>query len=178
MAYAHYGTGEAYPIDEVREIEYKAGGNGLFMRGCHLCPDEPTVKWGEWSKWRSPATMPREAARLFLRVTEAHAPERVQEITAEDAKREGIEHDAANDEGLCNFCPLEDNVKGVHNYGNEPVFCVDSGACEAAKPALEDDCIDCYAESWNTRYAKRGLGWDVNPWVGATAFERCEGEGV
>jgi hypothetical protein len=88
MAYANYGTGNAYPIDDVREIEYKAGGNGFFMHGCNLCPDEPTVKWGEWSKWRPSIYMPREAARIFLRVTNVRV-ERVQEITEEDAVKEG-----------------------------------------------------------------------------------------
>lgn len=90
MAYANYGTGDAYPIDEVREIEYKASGNGFFMHGCNLCPDEPTVKWGEWSKWRPSIFMPREAARIFLRVTDVRV-ESVQEITHEDCRSEGFE---------------------------------------------------------------------------------------
>lgn len=39
--------------------------------------------------WRSPATMPREAARIFLRVMDVRV-ERVQEITGRDCQREGI----------------------------------------------------------------------------------------
>lgn len=39
--------------------------------------------------WRPSIHMPKKAARLFLRVTDVRA-ERVQKITAEDAKREGV----------------------------------------------------------------------------------------
>jgi len=40
-------------------------------------------------KWRSPMFMPREAARLFLKVTSVKV-ERLQDITEEDAKAEGV----------------------------------------------------------------------------------------
>jgi hypothetical protein len=46
-------------------------------------PDYPV------DRWYSPATMPREAARLFLRVTDVRV-ERVQKITGRDCQREGI----------------------------------------------------------------------------------------
>jgi len=35
-------------------------------------------------------------------------------------------------EELCNFCPLEDNLKGVHYYGDNPIFCEDYGTCTIA----------------------------------------------
>ena len=41
------------------------------------------------TRWRSPVTMPREAARLFLRVKDVRV-ERVQDISEEDAKAEGV----------------------------------------------------------------------------------------
>lgn len=39
--------------------------------------------------WRSSANMPRDAARIFLRVTDVH-PERLQEISDQDTLNEGI----------------------------------------------------------------------------------------
>ena len=136
MAYANYGTGNAYPIDDVREIEYKAGGNGFFMHGCNLCPDEPTVKWGEWSKWRPSIFMPREAARIFLRVTNVRV-ERLQDISEDDARAEG-----------------------VRAYG--PNNCSGTSARIA------------FAELWDSLNAKRGFGWDTNPWVWVIKFHRLE----
>ena len=138
MAYANYGTGNAYPIDDVREIEYKAGGNGFFMHGCNLCPDEPTVKWGEWSKWHPSIFMPREAARIFLRVTNVRV-ERVQEITVDDCRLEGC---------CCSDCLQT----GPH-----------SPDCK---------CDTLFYNTWNDINAKRGYGWETNPWVWAIEFER------
>ncbi len=135
MAYANYGTGNAYPIDDVREIEYKAGGNGFFMHGCNLCPDEPTVKWGEWSKWRPSIFMPREAARIFLRVTEVRV-ERLQDISYDDCLQEGM-----------------------HDYGTDV------------------DTLGAFQDLWQKLNAKRGYGWDKNPWVWVIGFERIERHG-
>lgn len=122
MAYANYGTGNAYPIDDVREIEYKAGGNGFFMHGCNLCPDEPTVKWGEWSKWRPSIFMPREAARIFLRVKTVRV-ERLQEITEEDARAEGVNGIPRstvlypNDDYIYPFKQLWNSLNQKRSYG-------------------------------------------------------------
>ena len=44
---------------------------------------------GADDKWHSPICMPKEAARLFLRVTDVRV-ERLQDITLEDIVREGI----------------------------------------------------------------------------------------
>ena len=46
--------------------------------------------WREYGPWRSPLFMPRAAARLLLKVTNVRA-ERLQDITAEDASKEGIQ---------------------------------------------------------------------------------------
>jgi hypothetical protein len=31
-----------------------------------------------------------------------------------------------------------------------------------------------FARLWDSLNAKRGYGWDVNPWVWVITFERCE----
>ena len=35
-------------------------------------------------------------------------------------------------------------------------------------------CRDAFAELWDKLNAKRGYGWDTNPWVWVIEFERCE----
>jgi len=32
--------------------------------------------------------------------------------------------------------------------------------------------VECFSELWDSIYAKRGLGWDINPWVFAISFKR------
>jgi len=47
-------------------------------------------------------------------------------------------------EDVCEYCPLEDNQKGVHCYGGEPVMCV--GCCPQAYEAYLDDMMDTEEE--------------------------------
>ena len=98
MSYAMLGNGAYEPIDDAREIEYKAGGNGFFLGGLNLCPSEDyKITWGEWSKWRPSIHMPREAARIFLKVTDVRV-EKLQDITNADIKSEGTILTNSNDE--------------------------------------------------------------------------------
>jgi len=55
--------------------------------GTKIVKGRPVGEWGYF--WRNPRFMPRYAARLFLRVTGVRV-ERLQEITTEDAIREGF----------------------------------------------------------------------------------------
>lgn len=65
--------------DENSGYVYKASENGQTW-------EENAEGW----KWRPSIFMPKEAARIFLRVTEVRA-ERLQDITEYDAMREGFE---------------------------------------------------------------------------------------
>lgn len=49
----------------------------------------PRLAWRWQKSWLSPIHMPKEAARLWLRRTDSRPPERLQEITEEDAVAEG-----------------------------------------------------------------------------------------
>jgi hypothetical protein len=111
---------------------------------CADCPENGPS--GMCVECRRPSIhMPREAARIFLRVTDARA-ERVQEIDRHDVLAEGIPDCS---EGLC--------------VGPCTINCGSS-----------QSVIKQYAELWNALYAKRGHGWDKNDWVWAITFERCE----
>jgi hypothetical protein len=103
-------------------------------------------------KWRPSIHMPKEAARIFLRVTDVQV-ERVQEITEEDARAEGIQ-----------------------SYWAEPHRDVPP-FIGAAKEIGADLCStrrEAFGQLWNSLYAAKGYGWDVNPWVWKYTFERTE----
>ena len=84
-------------------------------------------------KWRPSIFMPREAARLFLKVKTVRV-ERLQDITAHDAIREGMES------------------------------------------VMPFDTVDEFKELWDNLNAKRGYGWDTNPWVWVYEFEKINKE--
>lgn len=86
---------------------------------------------GGCKKWRSSAHMPREAARIFLRVKNVRV-ERLQDITEEDARAEGC-------------------MSGLL-----------TGKC-TARGQFED--------LWDSINAKRGYGWDMNPFCWVVEFE-------
>ena len=81
-------------------------------------------------RWRPSIFMPKEAARLFLRVTDVRV-ERVQDISPEDCESEGY-------------------------FEAEPV---------------EPRPRSWFSAVWDACNAKRGYGWDTNPWVWAYTFE-------
>jgi len=71
-------------------------------------------------KWRPSIHMPREAARLFLRVTDVGA-ERAQEIKAEDIQKEGLTSMAVHckdyEIAVKEWQILWDNLYSKHGFG-------------------------------------------------------------
>lgn len=124
-------------------------------------------------KWRPSIHMPREAARLFLRVTGVQV-DRLQEITNEDATREGImftdfgmntDRGLASLDGGITFHPIKpEQYNGFH-------------AGDATHP---DQCFgsarSAFACLWDKLNFKRGFGWGENPWVWAISFEQISRE--
>lgn len=100
--------------------------------------------------WHPSIHMPKEAARIWLKVTDVRV-KRLQGITDEQAKREGIQYDE---------CPTGFTWKqetDMHNCYTTPI-----GAMQAL---------------WNSTIKKSDLdryGWVANPWVWVIEFERCE----
>ena len=96
------------------------------------------------ARWRPSIHMPRWASRITLEITKVKV-ERVQEITEEDARAEGII------DGGCLNC-------------GKPEPC----GCSDPRP----DARDAFVWLWDSIYAKRGFGWDSNPWVWVIEFRR------
>lgn len=132
----------ALPVNEAGHIRghyvyyYKADGD--------LRPE------GWRGKWHPSIHMPKEAARIWLKVTDVRV-ERLQEITEDGCIAEGI---------------YPSNCRGCNaTFGCD--ICPDEGYNE----------FDGFMEVWNSTIKKSDLdryGWDANPWVWAIEFERCE----
>lgn len=114
--------------------------------------------------WRQSIHMPKDYARLFLRVTDVRV-ERLQDITEEQAVREGI-YQLPNDGQFNSACwtyladPFADDPFGK-------VWSADEGA------------RGCFRWLWGStiKPADRGLyGWLANPWVWVIEFERISKE--
>jgi hypothetical protein len=102
-------------------------------------------------KWRPSSHMPDWAARIRRRVVSVTV-ERVQDITEEDAVREGIRRWTKDG--------------SVYKYGHiEPG---DIGCTPWVDMARTGR--DAFARLWDSIYAAKGLGWDVNPWVWRIEF--------
>lgn len=108
-------------------------------------------------KWHPSIHMPKEAARIWLKVTDIRA-ERLQEITEEQACMEGTN-------------PWDEVC--YENNGWHPTFSdPDSGG--------DPNMVDGFHKLWNSTIKKSDIdryGWKANPWVWVIEFERCGKEG-
>ena len=121
--------------------------------------------------WEPPLHMPREAARLFLLVKDVRV-ERVQDISENDAIREGIMH---TDFGM-NWDMGKMSIDGGKTFHEiEPIHYPGYHSGVVVSP---DYCFStarrAFANLWDARNAKRGYGWDSNPWTWVIEFEECD----
>lgn len=99
--------------------------------------------------WRPSINMPREAARIFLRVKDVRV-ERLQDITTDQANAEGCD-------GRC-LCP---------SSGTDGSMCT----------VERDFSVERFETLWDSTIKKADLpsyDWRANPWVWVIEFERCE----
>lgn len=104
--------------------------------------------------WRPSIFMPRKGSRILLEIVSVRV-ERLNEITEADAKAEGISEpsDRMDSETRRNY-----DVVMAHDWGNGPTGHYRTG----------------YRLLWDSLNAKRGFGWDKNPWVWVIEFKLIE----
>ena len=106
-------------------------------------------------RWRPSIHMPKEAARIFIKVTDVRVA-RLRDIGIKDVECEGIDIG-----DTCRACIAE--------YGT-PCCKDDESECGV----FDDVVCNVYSDLWDSIYYDRGLGWSANPWVWRIKFERCE----
>lgn len=149
------------PPFETGDILYVRETWARSMAGTYLykATDTPIIL----DRWRPSIHMPKEAARLFLRVTNVRV-ERLQAITMDDVRKEGL---------------MRENVR--------------QGGCTcawAAEECVDEPCNNREAYEWlcwstpfqrlwdsTIKPADRDrYEWSVNPWVYVISFERISRE--
>jgi hypothetical protein len=111
--------------------------------------------FGDWAfdpdsdlHWRPSIFMPRALSRISLEITDVRV-ERVQDISEEDAKAEGI-----------GVLPLQSAD--------------DPSAWWQSAPGVHQDrnARGSFIQLWDSINAKRGYGWIVNPWIWVISFKQ------
>lgn len=105
--------------------------------------EEELLEEEPFLKWKPSIHMPKEAARIFLKVTNVRV-ERLQDITEEDAFKEGcIDYQCKIGDGK-----FEDVIE------------------------FDLTARDALIDLWDSLNAKRGYSWENNPWVWVIEFEK------
>jgi len=128
------------------QVRHYGGGAGEHIVYRATNPDAIYCKSAEGQeypvKWKPSIHMPRHSSRILLEITDVRV-ERLQDITEEQARAEGIT------DGGCNNC-------GNH----EPC------GCDCPTPSA----VDSFYYLWN---GINGAGaWEANPWVWVVEFKR------
>lgn len=106
----------------------------------------------EWSPWRSSIHMPKEKARIFLKVTEVRTG-RLWDMGDAETKKEGV---------------FYDKWSGRYHYrGFDPYD---------EKEGIYKSPLEAMKALWDSTLKKpeENYGWESNPWVWVIEFERCE----
>lgn len=131
-------------------VEYKAGGAVLVRSDDYHWDDLDPWRHGK-KRWRSPMHMHRSASRIALEITDVRV-QRVRDISGKDAIAEGVEW---------------------YDGGHKPDR--DAGWFSPLDPGCSfDHAREAFKYLWNPINAKRGYGWDANPWVWVLVFKRIE----
>ena len=118
-------------------------------------------------KWHPSIHMPREAARIWLRVTDV----RVEQLQTEFFKQESTIFELRA-EGIdigetCREC--------ISAYGRP--CCNDEDTDDGSECGMLDDVRDDFARLWDGTIKpadRERYGWAANPWVWVIEFERTE----
>lgn len=131
-------------------IPISPGGHFRFGGMYYYRADGDIRPEGWKGNWHPSIHMPKEAARIFLRVKDVRV-ERLQDMTEEQAEKEGC------------------------SAGRFHITCGPFGNRD--EPPEEFDAVEDFQRVWDSTIKPADLdrcGWDANPWVWVIEFEECE----
>lgn len=130
-------TDDILYVRETWEYIEETNDDGFYIYAANR--DDPE----NW-RWRPSIHMPKEAARIFLRVTDVHV-ERLRDITIAGLQKEGI----ISDGYLSQYTVMTEEQKWFDKWE------------ELWDSTIKKNDLPKY-------------GWNANPWVWVIEFERCE----
>lgn len=158
----------AHRYEATADIEYKAGGDGIRLYFSNGSTDNPNRDdydsfigkwWTGGHGWKPSIHMPKEAARIFLRVTNVSVA-KLQDMTNADVEAEGMDLDK-----------WYEYDEWQHSVGD--------GLAADGFPAKFETMRGSFGHAvWDSTlksladYEK--YQWDNNPWVWVIEFERTE----
>lgn len=137
--------------------------------------DETMTDFPACVKWHPSIHMPKEAARLFLLVTDVRA-ERLQDIDGLGAFDEGA---VAEMPGACLPPNKPDGFDGWSADKQNEYLRSMATSAYIAKLEFANRLIKAFSKVWDStiKPADRAqYGWNANPWVWVIAFERISSE--
>lgn len=169
--FANFEADDSYPIEyPMFKAPYQVG-DILYIRetwreynGKYFFKANEPKEYDDYKtnpKWKPSIHMPKEAARIFLKVTDVRV-ERLQDMTEDDVCSEGAE------KLICSCEHMDYSVV-------PPEPCFNTG--NACKDCIIDHSYqELFGERvWNQTIKKKDLdryGWKANPWVWVIEFER------
>jgi len=129
--------------DEIRDVAFKADNSVWNCYGQMVYLEQLGQSGIYVNKWKPSIHMPKFASRINLEITNVRV-ERLQDISEADAQTEGM-------------------PKPNHYY------CDEMGGWEGHRCKKSTTFFE---ELWNEINAKRGFGWESNPWVWVIEFRK------
>jgi hypothetical protein len=137
-----------------------------------MCSEQGKVGYFKTFKWKSPLFMPRKYSRILLEITDIQVRQ-VQDITEEDAKAEGVEplftKDIAESKPEFNLNPMPYKNYLWHGEHIKPKKIMNSWYHQYSS---YEKARDSFSSLWESINAKKGYGWEKNPWVFVIQFKR------
>lgn len=115
-------------------------------------------------KWKPSIFMPKKACRLFLEIVSVR-PERLQDITEQDAIAEGVQENVCEDKSKCisKLCKTECTGKGEYYHYAHPMD-FDLEPCYSA--------VESFMTLWKSINGEEN--WTDNPWVWRIEFKKID----
>ena len=157
------------PYQQYKGVQYKAD---------ELCPEYDKDELPIWLSpesrnmgvsphWKPSIFMPRWASRITLEITDTRVGE-LQNITEEDAEKEGMPDEYPIDPVYCPNCQGQGTCGAIHprSLGYMEIDCPE---CDTAKKKFKN-----LWDSINGRGRKPGRAWENDPWVWVISFKVVE----